>query len=77
MLRCGKLLRLKARAVTADWTYLRRAQLPAIAEYRNNNFVRVHTEYSRGFGDWLIEHQVALICSTYLTGHVLFIWRWY
>jgi uncharacterized protein (TIGR03032 family) len=33
----------------------------------------VQTEFSRGFGDWLIAHQVALVCSTYLTGYLLFI----
>lgn len=35
--------------------------------------LRVHTEFSRGFGDWLISQRVALVCSTYLTGHLLFI----
>ncbi len=34
---------------------------------------RVQTEFSRGFGDWLIDHQVGLVCSSYLTGHLLFI----
>src|SRR5437667_5323028 len=38
-----------------------------------NNSLRVQTEYSRGFGDWLIDHQVALVCSSYLTGYLLFI----
>jgi uncharacterized protein (TIGR03032 family) len=38
-----------------------------------NNSARVQTEYSRGFGDWLISHQVGLVCSTYLTGYLLFI----
>ncbi|MGA7806793.1 TIGR03032 family protein [Bradyrhizobium sp.] len=33
----------------------------------------VQTEFSRGFGDWLIDQQVALVCSTYLTGYLLFI----
>ena len=41
MLRCAKTLKLKARAVTADWAYLHKAQMPAIVEYRNNNFVIV------------------------------------
>jgi uncharacterized protein (TIGR03032 family) len=35
--------------------------------------IGVQTEYSRGFGDWLIEQQVGLVCSTYLTGYLLFI----
>jgi ATP-binding cassette, subfamily B, bacterial HlyB/CyaB len=39
MLRCARSLKLKARAVTADWAYLQKAQLPAIVEYRDNNFV--------------------------------------
>src|SRR5215475_839915 len=39
MLRCAKGLKLKARAVTADWTYLQKVQLPAIAERRDNDFV--------------------------------------
>ncbi len=47
-------------------------RVPAQDE-RTNNSIRVQTEYSRGFGDWLIEQQVALVCSTYLTGYLLFI----
>jgi ATP-binding cassette, subfamily B, bacterial HlyB/CyaB len=39
MLRCAKTLKLKARVVSADWAYLQKAQLPAIAECRNNDFV--------------------------------------
>jgi uncharacterized protein (TIGR03032 family) len=35
--------------------------------------IRVQTEYSRGFGGWLIDHQVGLVCSAYLTGYLLFI----
>jgi hypothetical protein len=37
------------------------------------NAIRVQTEYSRGLGDWLIDQQVGLVCSTYLTGYLLFI----
>lgn len=37
------------------------------------NAVRVQTEYSRGLGDWLIDQQVGLVCSSYLTGYLLFI----
>jgi ATP-binding cassette, subfamily B, bacterial HlyB/CyaB len=39
MLRCAKTLKLKSRVVTADWVYLRRVQLPAIAECRDNKFI--------------------------------------
>jgi subfamily B ATP-binding cassette protein HlyB/CyaB len=39
MLRCAKTMKLKARAVSADWAYLQKAQLPAIVECRNNDFV--------------------------------------
>lgn len=35
--------------------------------------VRVQTEFSRGFSDWLISNRAALVCSTYLTGYLLFI----
>jgi uncharacterized protein (TIGR03032 family) len=35
--------------------------------------ISVQTEFSRGFGDWLISHQVGLVCSSYLTGYLLFI----
>ena len=38
MLRCAKDFKLKARAVTADWTRLRRLSLPAIAERRDGTF---------------------------------------
>jgi subfamily B ATP-binding cassette protein HlyB/CyaB len=41
MLRCAKALKLKARSITADWSYLQKAQFPAIAECRNNDFVIV------------------------------------
>jgi uncharacterized protein (TIGR03032 family) len=34
---------------------------------------RVQTEFSRGLGDWLIDQQVGLVCSSYLTGYLLFI----
>jgi subfamily B ATP-binding cassette protein HlyB/CyaB len=39
MLRCAKTLKLKARVVTADWAYLQKVQLPAIAECSNDGFV--------------------------------------
>lgn len=35
--------------------------------------VHVQTEFSRGLGDWLIDQQVALVCSSYLTGYLLFL----
>jgi uncharacterized protein (TIGR03032 family) len=35
--------------------------------------VRVQTEFSRGFGDWLISHRVGLVCSTHQTGYLLFV----
>jgi uncharacterized protein (TIGR03032 family) len=35
--------------------------------------ISVQIEFSRGFGDWLISHQVGLVCSSYLTGYLLFI----
>lgn len=35
--------------------------------------LRVQTEYSRGLGDWLISNRVGVVCSTYLTGYLLFI----
>src|SRR5215470_11062678 len=41
MLRCAKELKLKARVVTADWDYLRKAQLPAIVACRDGNFIIV------------------------------------
>ena len=41
MLRCAKTLKLKARSVSADWAYLQKVQLPAIAECRNDGFVIV------------------------------------
>jgi uncharacterized protein (TIGR03032 family) len=37
------------------------------------NSFRVQTEFSRGLGDWLIDQQVGLVCSSYLTGYLLFI----
>jgi uncharacterized protein (TIGR03032 family) len=48
------------------------AQASGPPEKPKNSF-RVQTEYSRGFGDWLISHQVGLVCSSYLTGYLLFI----
>jgi uncharacterized protein (TIGR03032 family) len=35
--------------------------------------IRVQTEFSRGFGDWLINQRVGLVCSTYRTGYLLFV----
>lgn len=35
--------------------------------------LRVQTEYSRGMGDWLISNGVGIVCSTYLTGYLLFL----
>jgi uncharacterized protein (TIGR03032 family) len=34
---------------------------------------RVQTVFSRGFGDWLLSQRVGLVCSTHLTGYLLFI----
>ena len=34
---------------------------------------RVQTQFSGGFGEWLIRHRVGLVCSTYQTGHLIFI----
>jgi uncharacterized protein (TIGR03032 family) len=39
----------------------------------SKNQFRVQTEFSRGLGDWLIDQQVGLVCSSYLTGYLLFI----
>jgi subfamily B ATP-binding cassette protein HlyB/CyaB len=39
MLRCAKDLKLKARAVSADWASLQKTQLPVIAECRGDGFV--------------------------------------
>jgi hypothetical protein len=33
----------------------------------------VQTEFSRGYGDWLINQRVGLVCSTYRTGYLLFV----
>jgi ATP-binding cassette, subfamily B, bacterial HlyB/CyaB len=41
ILRCAKALKLKARAVSADWAYLRKSQLPAIVECSGDNFLIV------------------------------------
>jgi uncharacterized protein (TIGR03032 family) len=35
--------------------------------------IRVQTQFSAGFGDWLIRERVGLAASTYQTGHLLFI----
>ena len=39
----------------------------------SKHLIRVQTQFSAGFGDWLIRHRVGLVCSTYQTGHLLFI----
>jgi subfamily B ATP-binding cassette protein HlyB/CyaB len=38
MIRCARSLKLRARAVKADWTFLEKAQLPGIAEFRDGTF---------------------------------------
>jgi uncharacterized protein (TIGR03032 family) len=35
--------------------------------------IRVQTQFSAGFGDWLIRERVGLVTSTYQTGHLLFV----
>jgi uncharacterized protein (TIGR03032 family) len=35
--------------------------------------IRVRTEFSAGFGDWLISNCIGLVCSTYKTGQLLFV----
>ena len=35
--------------------------------------IKISSEFSRGFADWLARHRVGLVCSTYQTGHLLFI----
>lgn len=41
MLRCAKTLKLRARAINADWASLQKAQLPAIMETRDGEFLIV------------------------------------
>jgi uncharacterized protein (TIGR03032 family) len=41
--------------------------------HQPENPPRVQTEFSRGLGDWLIDNEVGLACSSYRTGHLLFI----
>src|ERR1041385_1707166 len=41
MIRCARSLKLRARAVKADWTFLEKAQLPGIAELRGGAFAIV------------------------------------
>ena len=43
------------------------------ADAQPSRAIRVQTEFSRGFGDWLLRHRVGLVASTYQTGHLLFI----
>jgi uncharacterized protein (TIGR03032 family) len=40
---------------------------------RRRDKIRIQTQFTPGFGDWLIRHRVGLVCSTYRTGHLLFI----
>ena len=35
--------------------------------------IKISSEFSRGFADWLARHRVGFVCSTYQTGHLLFI----
>ncbi len=35
--------------------------------------ISIQTQFSPGFGDWLIRYQVGLVATTYQTGHFLFI----
>ncbi len=35
--------------------------------------IRAQTQFSQGFGDWLIRHRVGLVCSTYQTGQLVFV----
>ena len=46
---------------------------PADKPERSAGAPRVQTEYSRGLGDWLISKRVGIVCSTYLTGYLLFL----
>ncbi len=48
-----------------------RARLQSVGETKGA--VRVQMEFSGGFGDWLIANRVGLVCSTYQTGHLLFV----
>lgn len=42
-------------------------------EPRARRAIRVQTQFSTGFGDWLIRHRVGLVASTYQTGHLIFV----
>ena len=42
------------------------------AAYRPKRFV-AKPSFSRGFADWLHRNRTALVCSTYQTGHLIFI----
>jgi Domain of unknown function (DUF4915) len=35
--------------------------------------IKISSEFSRGFADFLARHRVGLVCSTYQTGHLLFV----
>ncbi len=41
MLRCAKQLKLRARAVTEDWSSLTKLPLPAIVEFKDKTFIIV------------------------------------
>jgi ATP-binding cassette, subfamily B, bacterial HlyB/CyaB len=41
MLRCAKQLKLRARAVTGDWSSLTKLPLPAIVEFKDKTFIIV------------------------------------
>jgi uncharacterized protein (TIGR03032 family) len=45
---------------------------PPPAPGERKGAIKVQTQFSGGFGDWLIRHRVGLVCSTYQTGHLLF-----
>jgi Domain of unknown function (DUF4915) len=46
---------------------------PPLAPSARKGAIKVQTQFSGGFGDWLIRHRVGLVGSTYQTGHLLFI----
>ena len=46
---------------------------PELSGKAASGVTRVQTEFSRGFGDWLIANRVGLVCSTYQTGHLIFV----
>ena len=54
----------------AEWERRKNAPPPAPAP---KGAISLQTQFSSGFGDWLIRNEVGLVCSTYQTGHLLFI----